>query len=343
MSTRPARNPLWVSRRIYPYRVMGMGLSGLAVSAPLYEVKAPAFAWAFVVFGCFVWPHLAYWLATVSKEPIRAEKRNLLIDSAIAGAFVPMMHFNLLPSVLLITLSTVDKLSTGLKRLWLYALPALLLGGLASALASGIVFSPSTSMPVMLACLPLLLIHVIAVSVGRYRLIRKVTAQNRQLDQLRRIDTLTGLSRRGDWEEAAGRVLSAGSSDREAWVLVIDVDHFKQINDQHGHRAGDATLRELAKCMRLVMRPDDHLGRRGGDEFAVLLPDTTRSEALAIAERLRLAVEKIRMDDYPEIAVTVSIGLAVAPAGPSHLDTWLDQADNALYRAKHSGRNAAMA
>lgn len=343
MTRRGERNPLWVSRLIYPYRVVGMALGGLAVSSVLYELDTSAAVWVFVALGCLVWPHLAYLLATRSADPVRAEKHNLLMDSAIVGILVPMMHFNLLPSTLLVTLTTVDKLSTGFKRLWLHSLPALVLGGLASTVIFGTGFSPGTSMPVILACLPIMLIHMIAVSVGRHRLIRTVTAQNRELDRVRRIDTLTGLSRRFDWEEQAEIAMSTRSPGREAWILLIDVDHFKQINDRHGHQAGDATLRELAKRMRMVIRPNDHVGRRGGDEFAVLLPDTTRAEAVAIAERLRSEVEQIRMADYPGVSPTVSIGMAVAPPAPTRLDTWLERADNALYRAKHSGRNAVMA
>lgn len=320
-----------------------MALGGLAVSSVLYRLHASWVVWAFVALGCLGWPHIAYWLATRSKEPTRAEMRNLLIDSFVAGALVPTMHFNLLPSTLLITLTTVDKLSSGFRRLWLHSIPALVLGGLTSALLLGTGFSPITTMPVILACLPMLLIHMIAVSVGRYQLIRKVTLQNKELDRLRRIDTLTGLSRRGDWEEQAERVLSAHVPGGQACILLIDVDHFKQINDQHGHLAGDATLRELATRMRQLMRPNDHVGRRGGDEFAVLLPGTTQADALAIAERLRCEVEQIRLRDYPGVLPTVSIGLAPAPSGPAHLDAWLVQADNALYRAKRGGRNAVMA
>lgn len=347
MSKRENRGALRASRLIYPFRILGMALGGLSVSAVLHELNAPWPAWTFMVLGCLVWPHLAYWRAARSADPTRTEKRNLLIDSAIAGAMVPMMHFNVLPSTLLITLTTVDKLSTGFRRLWLHSLPALIVGGAASALLLGTGFSPLTSMPVLLACMPMLLIHMIAVSIGRYQLIRTVTEQNRELDRLRRLDTLTGLSRRGPWEEHAQNVLANRQPGRHDCILLIDVDRFKQINDQHGHGAGDATLRELAERMRRVMRPHDHVGRRGGDEFAVLLPETMEAEALAIAERLRREVEQIRLTDYPGVLPTVSIGLAIAPAAPAQLENWLDvwleHADNALYRAKNNGRNAVMA
>jgi diguanylate cyclase len=252
------------------------------------------------------------------------------------------MHFNLLPSTLIVTLSTVDKISTGVRGLWLRSLPGMLLAGLCTALFTGFAFSPVTSMPVLLACLPLLLIHTISVSLGSYRLIRMVTQQNIQLDQLRRTDTLTGLSGRGDWEEQAEQVLRerTGNGDH-ASLLLIDIDRFKRVNDDHGHGAGDEVLRAIAGQLRESLRPQDCAGRIGGDEFAVLLPDTPAAEAAHVAERIRHAVERVRLQDFPDVRPTVSIGIAAAE--PAHdLRAWLDAADSALYRAKDKGRNRSM-
>src|SRR5690606_34299143 len=97
------------------------------------------------------WPALAHAIARRSRDPYRAELRNLLVDSAIAGAWVPLLHFNLLPSVLLLTLTTVDKISSGVPRLWLRSLPGMGLALLASGLATGFAWAPSTSIAVMLA------------------------------------------------------------------------------------------------------------------------------------------------------------------------------------------------
>jgi diguanylate cyclase len=206
---------------------------------------------------------------------------------------------------------------------------------------TGFAFAPVTSMPVLLACLPVLLIHTISVSLGSYRLIRKVREQNLQLDQLRRIDTLTGLSGRGDWEEQAEQVLRERAEDSHASLLLIDIDRFKRVNDDHGHGAGDAVLRAIAGQLRQALRPQDRAGRMGGDEFAVLLPDTPAAEAAHVAERIRHAVERVRLQGFTGVRPTVSIGIAVAE--PAHdLRAWLDAADSALYRAKDKGRNRIM-
>lgn len=329
-----------LARRIYPFRVLGMALGGVAVAAVLRQHDAPVVAWAFLVFSSVLWPHLAYWLANFSADGDRAEIRNLLIDSAIAGALVPLMHFNLLPSTLIITLSTVDKISTGIRGLWLRSIPGLLLAGAAAAVLTGGAFAPTTTMPVLVACLPLLLIHTVAVSLSSSKLIRTIIRQNADLDRIHRIDTLTGLSGRGDWEEQAEKLLSERQgTDDNACILLIDVDHFKQVNDLHGHGAGDDILRLVAERLSEASRPRDRVGRIGGDEFAVLLPGTSKAEAEKVAERFRIAVETLQLQEYPDIQPTISIGVASEPLAQADLRGWLNSADNALYRAKNLGRN----
>ena len=319
-----------------------MALGGVAMAAVLYELTAPLPIWGALVASALLWPHLAYWIAVRSADPYRAEIRNLLIDSAIAGAWVPLMQFNLLPSTLIITLTTVDKISTGIHRLWLRSMPGLLLAVLASALLTDFAFQPATSMPVLLASLPVLLIHTIAVSFGSYRLIRKVSAQNLELDRLRRIDSLTGLSRRGDWEEEAQRLLRVRARDKSpACLLLIDIDDFKQVNDRHGHAAGDDVLRAVADVLRGTLRPQDRAGRLGGDEFVVLLPGTTASDARVVAERLRSEMERLLLREYPDMRTTISIGIATARTSASLRES-LKEADGALYRAKGQGRNCVM-
>ena len=319
-----------------------MALGGLAMSAVLYELRAPLPIWGALVASALLWPHLAYQIAVRSKDPYRAEIRNLLIDSAIAGAWVPLMQFNLLPSTLILTLTTVDKISTGIHRLWLRSMPGLLLAVLATAVLTGFAFQPATSMPVLLASLPVLLIHTIAVSLGSYRLIRKVSAQNLELDRLRRIDTLTGLSGRGDWEEEAQRLLQVRARDKSpTCLLLIDIDDFKQVNDQHGHAAGDDVLRAVADVLRSTLRPQDRAGRLGGDEFVVLLPGTTAPDARVVAERLRSEMERLLLREYPDVRTTISIGLATARTSASLRES-LKDADGALYRAKDQGRNCVM-
>ena len=134
---------------IYPLRILGMGLGSLAVGSVLYERQAQALHWAVYALCLWVWPHIALLLARRSANPFRAEVRNLLIDSAIVGVLVPLMHFNLLPSVVLVAVVISDKLSPGIRRLWLHSLP----GMLATGVLTTLLLRPT---PVLESSLPIL-------------------------------------------------------------------------------------------------------------------------------------------------------------------------------------------
>lgn len=327
-------------RRIYPLRILGMGLGGMVAGVVLWERQATLQAWAWLVFSSLVWPHVAYALSRRSADPYRAEIRNLLVDSAMAASLVPLMHFNLLPSAMLITLTMVDKITTGIGGLWARSIPAMLLGGVVSAVATGLHVAPETSMRVIIACLPVMMLHTLSVSMVSYRLIRKTTHQNRLLDELRRVDSLTGLYRRGDWEEQAEAALRRQHAGTEpACMLMMDIDHFKQINDEHGHTLGDEALRALARVVQANIRTVDCAGRYGGDEFAIVLRGLQASDALAIAQRIREQAEGVRLRSLPELRLTTSIGVAPAHGGHATVREWTAAADAALYSAKKAGRN----
>ena len=120
---------------------------------------------------------------------------------------------------------------------------------------------------------------------------------------------------------------------------MADIDHFKKINDRHGHQAGDRVLAEVAQCLRKSVRDVDIGGRYGGEEFVVLLPETLPPQALLVAERVRHAVSDLKITSESErILVTISLGLA-GDQSPESLSALIKTADAALYRAKESGRN----
>ena len=326
--------------RIYPLRILGMGLGGTVAAVVLWERNASVLAWIGMVLPAFVWPHVAYLLTRRSKNPYRTETRNLLIDSAMAASFVPLMHFNLLPSVLLLTLTMVDKITTGIRGLWARSIPAMLAGGVAGTVFAGFHWAPDTSMRVIMACLPVMTLHTLSVSIVSYRLIRKTGQQNQLLEELRRVDALTGLFGRGHWQEQAEAALRRHHTLGEpACMLMLDIDHFKAINDTHGHTVGDEVIRALAHVVRGSVRATDCAGRFGGDEFAIVLQGMRVPEALTIAHRIRTQIEAVRLRQLPEVRITSSIGVAGASHRHGTLRAWIDAADAALYNAKHGGRN----
>lgn len=176
------------------------------------------------------------------------------------------------------------------------------------------------------------------------RIYRRSFTYQRSVERLAGEDPLTGLANRRHFMTAGSQLLeSVRRYQRTAGILVIDLDHFKRINDQHGHGGGDTVLRALAQLLKDHRRGPDLPARLGGEEFAVLLPETDLGGAAAFAERLRAALQTLRisLDGPPpaEVAVTMSVGVAAcAPADPS-LEAVMHRADAALYRAKRGGRN----
>lgn len=161
-----------------------------------------------------------------------------------------------------------------------------------------------------------------------------------ELQRLATTDELTSAATRRYFLDLAGQELRrARRFSHPLSVLVFDIDHFKPVNDQFGHAAGDTVLRAVSASVRRVLREVDTFGRIGGEEFAVVLPETEASNAIQAAERLRRAVGGTAHGVEGLGAVTVSVGVAELMDGDQGLEDLMDRADNALYRAKRQGRN----
>ncbi|MCW2241639.1 GGDEF domain-containing protein [Azospirillum canadense] len=167
---------------------------------------------------------------------------------------------------------------------------------------------------------------------------------NAELRYLADTDVLTGAKNRRAFTALAERELARHQRYHRALSLIMmDLDHFKAVNDEHGHAAGDAVLIEVIRRCRDGLRRHDAIGRLGGEEFAILLPETGLSQAREVAERLRqsIAAASIFAPDGQALAVTASMGIAALGAGDL-LDSLLSRADHALYQAKECGRNRSV-
>jgi diguanylate cyclase (GGDEF)-like protein len=162
-----------------------------------------------------------------------------------------------------------------------------------------------------------------------------------QTERLATTDGLTGLLNRRTFNaQLHGRLREAQRYDRPLSLLLLDVDHFKKVNDSHGHPAGDAVLRGIARVAQKQARETDIVARYGGEEMALILPETDAPGAAAIAERIRKSVAATpHATEQGPIRVTVSIGLATWPGTGDAAEALLEAADKALYRAKRDGRN----
>ena len=156
-----------------------------------------------------------------------------------------------------------------------------------------------------------------------------------------RTDAKTGLLNAGAWQREAAVEVTRARAQTPLAVAMADIDHFKAVNDTHGHLAGDAVLAAVSAAMRDLLRDCDLCGRFGGEEFVLLLPRTTAAQALEITERIRQGISQLAIprDGTAAIRVTISIGVAVPSQARRTLDDLLAAADHALYQAKRSGRD----
>jgi len=190
-------------------------------------------------------------------------------------------------------------------------------------------------------------LQLTALALGTVALLALLALGLRQRSHARRMrdlamtDELTRLPNRRHLQMLAEAQLAAAQAGGTPLALLaLDIDHFKRINDQHGHDAGDQVLRRVAAAAQAALRRNDVLGRTGGEEFVALLPGASTEVAMEVAERMRAAVAALCMDDIaPGLQASISLGVSPRLADERSLQPLLKRADAALYRAKAAGRN----
>src|SRR5437660_6523193 len=289
---RMAEEGLRFARRMYLPRMLGLGVGTLAVGGGLWEAQAPLWAWLLLALNGFVWPHVAYRIARASRDPYRGELHNLMFDSACGGAWVAAIGFNLVPSAVLLSMLAMDKAAVGGVRFLARCLNAQIAAGALVALVNNFWLHLDSGFVAVAASLPLLLTYPAIVGYTAYRLARRVRQQNDVLATLSTLDGLTRLMNRMHWQRSVEtefqRCRRIGHCSA---LLMLDLDHFKTVNDAHGHQVGDEALRAVATILRDSLRMHDIPGRYGGEEFAVVLPGINATGAAAIAERIRHKIE----------------------------------------------------
>ena len=304
-------------RRIYRMRMLGTVLCALPIASVLLERGAPPWLWWLLLVNMLAWPHLAYLWARRAREPLAAEHRNLVLDAAFGGLWLAAIAVSPLPAAVIVTVLTTDRMAAGGWRLL-----------------------RRSSLALLLACIPLLFGYNVALSIVTHRLGKTISRQNRQLEQLNLTDASSGLPNRRHFDASAVQAHTLYRRHaRPATLLLVDIDHFKAINDRYGHGVGDEVLKAIADVLREQVRPSDVPARIGGDEFAVLLNGTGAGYAQEIGERIRAAIAAVAFDATPGLACTVSVGVAEVRDQHDTMQQWMRDADIALYRAKAAGRN----
>jgi diguanylate cyclase len=331
------------ARRMYLPRTLGLAVGSICVGGGLWEIGAPLWVWLVLAAHSFLWSHIAYRIARRSDDPYRAELHNLIFDSACGGAWVAAIGFNVVPSAVMVAMLAMDKAAVGGMRFLARCLAAQLAVALLVALVTGVELNLASHRIAELCSLPLLLTYPVTVGYTAYRLARRVRQQNDLLSAMSHIDGLTRVPNRMHWEQAvANEFQRCRRIGHSSAVMMLDIDHFKQVNDEHGHQTGDAALRAVAAILRDTLRLSDLPGRYGGEEFGVVLPGIDAEGAAAIAERIRRRIEMSVLEDTPGVRVTASIGYAALAPDDNDHGAWIARADRALYAAKAAGRNRCM-
>ncbi|GAA5171967.1 MULTISPECIES: diguanylate cyclase [Halomonadaceae] len=337
------RDPrLALSRRAYLPRIIGLGLGSLCVAATLYETAAGWPLWTLLAINGLAWPHIARWWTARSREPHTHERRLLLLDTLLGGVWIAAMGFSVLPGAVFATLLCFNNIAVGGLRMLARGLIALGAGATVGWLALDVPAFTLVPSPLSLfASLPLLIIYPLTIGQIVYRQAKALVEQKRLLTRFSRTDGLTGLYNRRHWEVLAERHFTAECPP--ITLALIALDHFKQINDTFGHAMGDQTLRRAAAFLRETLGDQALVGRYGGEEFGVLLPDTPIDQALAQLDALRERFARREVQGETLLPCTLSIGLAEATDAMNDYHDWLCHADQALYSAKTQGRNRVVA
>lgn len=330
-------------KRVYPARALGLGLGALAVGAALLPQQHSLFFWVLWAVNGFIWPHLAYFKALRSQAPFQTERKHLLFDSTSGGFWVAAIGFNPLASSMIIMMLWMNNIAAGGVHLFLKGVVGSVVGLALGLLVFGWQLNLVSDQRIVFACLPMLVAYPVAIGSITYRLAIQLHKQKELLKQLSRVDGLTGLYNRHYWETRVSDLMAlVRRSMQPLSLILLDVDHFKSINDTYGHLTGDQVLQQIARLLRLNLRESELLGRYGGEEFALVLPNTDKDAAYATAERLRRLVQLAHFETdkgAAALSCTISLGVASYHAGFQSYSDWFRAADKALYAAKEEGRN----
>lgn len=364
----PSKVP-WLVRMHYRMRTVAFAMMfGVIALHGGGDVNGPAF-WGLMVLLFLAYPHAQYLRTRRLANPTAGELRNLRTDSVFLGMGVATIGFPVWITFagLLGTLSnnTANKGWTGIAET-LVAFPG---GALLGCLLWGFRFQPETDWITTLCCVAGLTLYLTALGqvafsrILRLRLTREaLQVRERELmevndalhENLREIDELqeqlreqanrdplTGLYNRRYLDSTLERELARCKRDGHPLALIlIDIDHFKQVNDTYGHQAGDEVLLKLSTLLACMARAGDVACRYGGEEFLLLMPTMPLASAQERAEALRMAFGNLAVPfgDF-HLRATLSIGIAAYPGHGTSAGELIRNADTALYRAKHLGRN----
>lgn len=372
MATRRSRPPdtaHWTVVEHRRVRTIWFAAAGLFVGLQVWSAGHPGWVWGLLGLQFLLYPQVLYWHARRARDTQQAELNNLLLDSAVMGAWAAALAFPLwITFTLFINTAVGNALTQGwrgvLRSVGLFAA-----GALALAAANDWEVTWQHGPWVAVLCVITLVWYLLTVGVAAYsrtlalRAIREKLKQRERelqaanqalfvrlseiehlqgiLKEQANIDALTGLFNRRYLQSTLDREWARSLREQQPLcVVLIDIDHFKRVNDTHGHGVGDEVLVAMGRLLATGVRTEDLACRYGGEEFLVLMPKMPLDMALERAEQWRRSFAELDIRVAgARLALTMSLGVAVAPEHAASPEELVRHADEALYRAKAQGRN----
>lgn len=349
------RSVHWVVRMNHRNRTMSFVWVLLMLASHMWERGYGPVAWMLLCLQFLVYPHVVYFVAARSKNQLRTELGNMLLDGLMFGIWMAALKFPLWISFTLFICAGINMTVFRGAAGALLAAAVIACGTLVGAAVFGLHAEPATgplTTSLSIATLSLYLLVVAKDAYARSVMLfqtrqqlrakmEEVMALQQQLQEQSTQDPLTGLFNRRYLGDAMARELSrCARSGLPLSILLVDIDHFKRINDAFGHQAGDAVIVHLAQLLREHARAADVVCRYGGEEFLLLCPEMPLAAALERAQQYRtnFAAQPLQAGAV-SIAVTLSAGVATFPQQGESAEALIRSADQALYRAKAAGRN----
>ena len=352
----------WTVNTNYPLRTGSFAIMFASILFHGWSKGYGTVMWSLIGLHLLVYPHVMFWRARRSPHSQRAEGHNLVVDSLLFGMLMATLQFPLWIAFTVYIASTLNlTISQGTRGVLLAHL-AFLGGALASIAIFGWHLSPETEWPTTLLCVLGSTVYMVSIGIAAFRRNRQLRntrealrageqTLRQQLDEIKILQTklqeqatrdpLTGLYNRRFLDTIVAHEIARCRRERQhLTVMMLDVDHFKKVNDSYGHPGGDAVLKGLAALLLDVLRATDVACRYGGEEFLLLLPGMPPDIALVRANQWRSAFADATVSlDGVDMKATLSVGIAVYPTHGETITELTHCADLALYRAKAQGRN----
>ncbi|PJR68373.1 diguanylate cyclase [Raoultella sp. T31] len=326
-------------KRVYLLRQAGVILCFIPIYSVLEEQSHHKITIALLILNALTWPSIAYIASIMSKDMLNTEKKNMILDSCWAGMWIAVMQVSPIPSIFIVSIQIADRYAAGGWRILKPALLCMLLSFTLIWLLNDFNYTTEFSTRTVWFSLPLATCYPILLSVVSRRLSIKLRKRRELLEKQALMDPGLDLPNRRFFEQKMEGAFRATRKKRIlSYLLLIDVDNFKYINDTYGHEVGDAVLSRISTILRECAGAQDIPARFGGDELAVIVNNSNDQLVLAMVHAIQERIEVLSLPSHKDISCTVSIGISCAKNKTSII-SWIREADEMLYEVKRNGKN----